>query len=78
MPELPKLRQAVLRRVAGDESCIDGANGGADDPVGLDARLVQRLIDAALIGAKRAASLQHKHNLAVVVVADLVNRFQWR
>ena len=76
MPELPKLRQAVLRRVAGDESCIDGANGSADDPVGLHALLVQRLIDAALISAKRSTALQHEHDLAVVVVADLVHRFQ--
>src|SRR5262245_36927860 len=76
MPEFFEFRQAILWLIAGDDAGIDGADGGADDPVGLDARLVQRLIDAALIGAKRVASLQHKNNLAVVVVvADLVNRF---
>src|SRR5262245_6895939 len=59
LPELFEFRQAILWLIAGDDACIDGADGGADDPVGLDARLVQRLIDAALIGAKRATSLQH-------------------
>jgi hypothetical protein len=33
---------------------------------------MQRFIDAALVGAQRAATLQHEHNLAVIVVADLV------
>jgi hypothetical protein len=39
---------------------------------------MQRLIDAALIGAERAAALQHEHDLAVIVVADLVDRFERR
>ena len=50
---------------------VDGADRGADDPVRLDARLVQGLIDAALIGAERAAALEHEHDLAVIIGADL-------
>src|SRR3954470_6859393 len=48
LPEFPQARQTVLRRVAGNQTGIDGANRGADDPVRLDARLMQRLIDAGL------------------------------
>ena len=55
---------------------IDGADRGADQPVRLDAGIVQRLIDAALIGAERAAALQHEHDLPVIVVADLVGGFE--
>jgi hypothetical protein len=58
-----------LRRVAGDQAGIDGADRGADDPVRLDAGLVQRLIDAGLIGPERAAALQHEHDLAWQVYA---------
>ena len=75
-PEFFELRKTVLDLVAGDEARIDGADRGADQPVGLDARLVQRLIDTALIGAKRTSALQHEHDLAVIVVADLVDRFE--
>jgi len=50
----------------------------ADQPVGLDACLVQRLIDTALIGAERTSALQHKHDLAVIVVANLIHRFERR
>ena len=63
LPELAQARQPVLRRIAGDQAGVDGADRGADDPVRLDAGLVQRLVDAGLIGAKRAAALQHQHDL---------------
>ena len=59
-----------LRRVAGDEAGVDGADRGADDPVRLDAGLVQRLVDAGLVGAERAAALEHEHDLPVVLGAD--------
>ena len=64
LPEFLQPRQTVFRRIAGDQAGIDGADRGADDPVRLDAGFVQRLIDAGLIGAKRAAALQHQHDLA--------------
>ena len=62
--------------VAGDDARIDGADRRADQPVGLDAGIVQRLIDAALIGAERAAALQHEHDLPVIGVADFVGGFE--
>ena len=68
--------KTVLDFVAGNEASIDGTDRGADQPVGLDARFVQRLINAALISSKRTAALQHEHDLAVIVVADLVDRFE--
>src|SRR6267143_4319456 len=64
VPELEQARQALFGRVAGDDRAVDGADRGADDPVGLDARLVQRLVDADLVGAERAAALQHEDDLA--------------
>ena len=52
--------------VAGDQAGVDRADRGADHPVWLDAGFMQRLIDADLIGAERAATLQHQHYLADV------------
>ena len=63
LPEFAQPRQTVLRCITGDQAGIDGADRGADDPVRLDAGLVQRLVDAGLIGAERAAALQHQHDL---------------
>ena len=54
----------MLRLIARDQAGIDGADRGADDPVRLDAGLVQRLIDTGLIGAERTAALQHQDDLA--------------
>ncbi len=66
VPELLEPRQPLGRLVSGDQAGIDGPDGGADDPVRLDAGLVQRLIDAGLIGAQRTAALQHEHHLPSV------------
>ena len=76
LPEFAQPRQPVLRRIAGDQAGVDGADRGADDPVRLDAGLVQRLIDAGLIGAERAAALQHQHDLARQ--SDLASDFDVR
>ena len=65
-------RQPVLRRIAGDQAGVDGADRGADDPVRLDAGLMQRLVDAGLVGAERAAALQHQHDLARQVLAPAI------
>src|SRR5207253_6015650 len=73
LPELLQPRQAVFGLVAGNHAGIDGADRGADDPVRLDASLVQRLVDASLIGPQRAAALQHQHDLSGIVPAQ---RFQ--
>jgi hypothetical protein len=57
---LPKLAQrinATLRRIAGYNRRIDGANRDSGNPIGMQIRLGQRLINARLIGAERAATL---------------------
>ncbi len=59
----------MLDGVAGDDGGVDRPDGGADDPVGLDLRFVQSLVDAALIGSERAAALQHEDDLAVRLLA---------
>ena len=63
-PEFAQPRQPVRGLVAGDQAGVDRADRGADHPVRLDAGLVQRLVDADLVGAERAAALQHQHDLA--------------
>ena len=47
-----------------DQGGVDRADRGADHPVGLDARLVQRLVHAPLVSAQRTAALQHQHHLS--------------
>ena len=67
-----QLAQTVLGWIAGDDRRIDRADGDAGHPVGLDAGLVHRLINAGLIGAERAAALQHKRDaVAAFRVASL-------
>ena len=73
-PEFVEFCQPVFRFVAGDQRGVDRADRGADDPVGLDAGFVQRLIDADLIGAERAAALQHQDDLAFGVGAEFLHR----
>ena len=77
-PEFPEPVEAMLDRIAGDDAGVDRTDRGADDPIGLDFRLVQGLIDAALIGAQRAAALQDEHNLPVRLLADHVDGVEWR
>ena len=62
LPELAQPLEAALRRVAGDQRRIDAADRDAVHPVGLEPRLVQRLIDARLIGAERAAALEDQRD----------------
>ena len=44
-------------------AAVDGADRDAGDPVGMQVRLGERLIDAGLVGAERAATLQQQHGL---------------
>ena len=67
-PEFLQRSETISVRIAGDQAGIDRADRGADDPVRLDAVLVQRLIDASLVGAERAAALQHQNDLAIFLV----------
>ena len=62
-PELAQLREPVGRPVAGDNRGVDRADRSADHPVRLDARFVQCLVDAGLIGAERAAALKDQNDL---------------
>jgi hypothetical protein len=41
-------------------AAFDRADRDADDPVGTDVRLRERLIDAPLIGSQRSAALQQQ------------------
>ena len=51
-PEVAKPLHPVFRPVAGDERCVDGANGNAGHPFRLLACGGQRLIGSCLIGTK--------------------------
>ena len=62
-PELLKASQPLGPRIAGDQAGVDGADGGADHPIRLKPHLPHRFIDAGLIGAERAAALEHQHHL---------------
>src|SRR4029077_2784335 len=75
-PELVELCKTVLDLVFGADARIASADRGADQPVRLDAYVVQRLIDAALVSAERASPLQHEDHLPVIDFADLVGGFQ--
>ena len=66
VPELLDPRQPIGRCIAGNQGRVDGANRGAHDPVGHQIVLMQRLVDAGLVGAERAAALQHQHDAHLV------------
>src|SRR5213076_3449937 len=76
VPELVQARQALFRFISGDDRAVDRADRGADDPVGLDACLVQRLVDADLVGAERAAALQHENHLPRQLLAAARSHLQ--
>ena len=57
-------RQPVVRPVAGDERGIHRADRDAGQEVRLQLRLMQRLVDAGLVGAEGAAALQHQGDAA--------------
>ena len=54
--------EACGRFVSGDDRGVDCADGNACDPIGLYVGLREGLIDARLIGAERAAALQHERH----------------
>ena len=55
-----------LRRIAGNDGAVDRPDRDAGDPVRQIAVLRQGLVDAGLIGAERAAALQHETDLPAV------------
>ena len=64
IPKRLKRGHALARCIAGDQAGVDGADRSADDPVRLDAGLVERLVDPRLIGAEGAPTLEDEHNLS--------------
>ena len=54
----------MLGRIAGDQRAVDGADGGADNPVGFDACLKQGFEDAHLVGTQGTSALEDQHHLA--------------
>ncbi len=62
VPKRAQLVETSFRRVAGDQGRVDGADGNSGDPVRLQVRLGQTLIDAGLESPQRAAALQEQGN----------------
>src|SRR5262249_6515898 len=60
LPKGAQLFEPRLGCVAGDQGRIDRANRNSGDPIGMQVRLGQPLIDAGLEGAERAAPLQYQ------------------
>src|SRR5271166_1445523 len=63
-PEISQLAEPILRLVSSDDGGVDCAYRRSDQPVGLDAGLVQRLVDAGLVRSERAAALEDEDDLA--------------
>ena len=74
MPELFQLVEAILGLIAGNESGINGADRRANNPIGLDSGLMQRLLDADLISAESPTSLKNKNDLSVFILPKLIHR----
>ena len=66
-PKFAQGFQPLLQRIAGDDRRIDAADGDAGNPVRIQPRFVQGLIDPRLIGAQRAAALQHQGDAVTAV-----------
>jgi len=59
-PEFAQPVDPVVGRIARDDRGVDGADRYAGNPIRMNTGLAQRLVDSGLIGAKRAAALQHQ------------------
>ena len=51
-------------QIARDQRTVDCANRGADDPIGFYSGVMQRLVNADLVGPQRAAALHHQYHLS--------------
>src|SRR5215212_4752603 len=63
IPKLLEPLQSLLRCVARNQAGVDGPDRGSDQPVGLDAGLVQGLVRADLVGSEGTAALQDQNDL---------------
>ena len=59
-PEFPQFFDPAHRIVAGNDGGVDGADRDARHPIGMKPGFGQPLIDAALVGAERAAALERQ------------------
>ena len=57
-PKLAQTVDAVIGRVARDDSTVNRSDRNAGDPVGMDIGFRQGLVDASLVCPERAAALQ--------------------
>ena len=62
LPEFAQLLDPFFRRIARDQRRIDGPDRNAGNPVGMNIGFRERLINAALVGAERAAALQDQRH----------------
>src|SRR5258706_6327960 len=60
LPEFPELQNSIVAPIARDQTGIDRADRSPDNPVRLDIRFMQSLIDARLVRSKRATTLKHQ------------------
>src|SRR5258708_20431469 len=63
-PEFREVRNSIGGSVDRNQTGIDRADRSSDNPVRLDIRFIQSLIDARLVRSKRATTLKHQHYLA--------------
>ena len=75
IPELVQPLRALLGRIAGDQGGIDGADRDAGNPFGFEPRFRQALVHPGLIGAERAAALQHEHTALASALGTPGSRF---
>ena len=66
LPEAAQTREAVLRRIAGNDRRIDRADRDTGHPIGQIFGGSQRLVYASLVAAECATTLQNESNLLVI------------
>src|SRR5579862_1265558 len=69
----PEFRQAIdaaLWRIARNDRCVDGADRNSGYPAGPKRGRVEGLVDSALVGSQRSASLKHEHDFLASLGID--------
>ena len=62
LPEPAQFFDARFRRIPGNDRAVDGTDRDASNPIGINASPSQRFVNSGLIGAERAAALQHQRD----------------
>jgi hypothetical protein len=62
LPEFTQLLETHFRWIAGNKSRIDRSDRDARNPIRIEMRLGQRLVDSRLIGAEGAAALKQQRD----------------